>query len=212
MSMMGFGARADAPALIRDVRAAQQGPLKPEPAQVFPLSLVKGTRIVTVRGDVAVEEIVQGDVILSQGLGAAPVVAVTICHLTRQALIAAHRLTPVLMRAGALGAGRPDRDLCLHPGTLLCADAMSGLKGPQRATDLIGDGRVMRIFPDSVTYVVLTLMAPGEVPVSGVRLTACEDGASMQSHDGARAPRGKGWLRIGDIALDRGLQPQAVPG
>jgi hypothetical protein len=178
------------------------GPDAPSRPDRFQLTLVQGSRVATIRGEVAVQDIVAGDAVVAPCGKAHKVIAITLCTLTRQDLIAAHRLTPVLMRAGALGAGLPQDDLCLHPMTRLCVDMPSTGTATSRATDLVGDGRVMRIFPDGVTYVTLTLAAQGMVQVSGVWLAPATDGSIVPPHVQRQvSPRG-GWCRIGDITPD----------
>jgi Hint domain len=162
----------------------------------FHLALILGTRVATPRAEVAVEAIAPGDAILTRKAGAQPVSAVTIRTLPRETLIMAHRLTPVLVRAGALGAGLPHTDLCLHPWTQLCTVALPGGDAVLRATDLIGSGQVMRIFPDRVTYIDLALDVAAEVLVSGVWLASAKGGAPPQT------TTGRGWCRIGDITPD----------
>ena len=162
----------------------------------FHLTLVKGTHVATGRGDVAAEDMVSGDVVLTHSSGPQPVVSVTVRHMTRQALIAAHRLTPVLVRAGALGDRLPGRDLCLHPRARLSTDAPSGDTGTRRAADLVGDGQIVRIFPDGVTYVDLALGAAAVVRVAGIWLAAAKETATRQDATAC------GWFRIGDVTPD----------
>lgn len=78
---------------------------------------VAGTRIATARGEVAVEELRVGDLVVTQGGGAPlqPVVWLGHSHVD----IARHRdparIAPVRIAAGALAEGVPHRDLCVSP-------------------------------------------------------------------------------------------------
>ena len=70
-----------------------------------------GTMITTARGDVPVEDIVAGDRVLTADHGLQAVRWVGARHLSASDLAANSKLRPVRIMAGALGVGRPVRDL-----------------------------------------------------------------------------------------------------
>jgi hypothetical protein len=84
---------------------------------VAPICFAAGTRLATPRGPRRVEEIAVGDLVTTRDHGAQPV-----RWIGRRALSAAEiraagavRLAPVRIAAGALGPGRPRRDLRVSP-------------------------------------------------------------------------------------------------
>ncbi|TRD13431.1 Hint domain-containing protein [Palleronia caenipelagi] len=75
----------------------------------------RGTRITTDRGDVAIEDLDVGDLVLTQDRGLQPIRWIGSNGLDRETLAAHDRLRPILIRAGALGQGMPERDLRVSP-------------------------------------------------------------------------------------------------
>jgi Hint domain len=198
MAKMGFG-RGNASDGMQDTvrldRSAVAGGLSC-------LTLVLGAKVTTSRGDVAVEDILPGDELVTRGADSVQVLSSVARPLTREALIAAHRLTPVLVRAGGLGAGLPESDLRLYPWTQFCIPENAGRTATRRAMDLIGDGAVMRVFPDGVTYVAITLAAPAEVMVAGLWLTSERGDPAVVLQGPAPGRARDGWNRIGDTTPD----------
>jgi len=74
-----------------------------------------GTLIETPRGRVPVERLCIGDRVRTLGNGAQAIRWVGHVTLGARQLAAAPWLRPIRLRAGALGAGRPDRDMLLSP-------------------------------------------------------------------------------------------------
>lgn len=70
--------------------------------------LAAGTVVLTLRGEVAVEDLVAGDRVITRDNGAQPLRAVE---------AVAARVAPVRVAAGSLGHNRPDRDMLIGPGT-----------------------------------------------------------------------------------------------
>ncbi len=85
---------------------------------------LRGTRISTLRGDVAVEDLRIGDLLITAVGGAQPVKWIgTRAYITR--LVHEHHRTtvmPVRITAGALGEASPVRDLFVSPEHLICID------------------------------------------------------------------------------------------
>ncbi|NAZ35545.1 Hint domain-containing protein [Rubellimicrobium sp. CFH 75288] len=80
-------------------------------ARLAPLAgLAGGTLVLTLRGEVAVDDLLPGDRIITRDAGAQTLRAV-------ESLAA--RVAPVRIVAGTLGHNRPGRDLVVGPGTLI---------------------------------------------------------------------------------------------
>ncbi|MFB9149462.1 Hint domain-containing protein [Roseovarius ramblicola] len=74
-----------------------------------------GTRIATPRGEVAVEDLRTGDRVITRDNGLQEIRWTGARVLGTADLIAAPHLRPVLIRAGALGRGLPERDMTVSP-------------------------------------------------------------------------------------------------
>ncbi len=85
---------------------------------------VAGTRLATLRGEVAVEALREGDMLVLARGGTAPVVWLghRVLDCTRHAR--PHDVMPVRMRAHAFGPGRPHSDLLLSPDHAVFADGV----------------------------------------------------------------------------------------
>jgi hypothetical protein len=75
----------------------------------------QGTLIATAEGSQTVETLSPGDMVLTQDRGFQPLRWQGGSHVTAEGLEARPNLRPILIRAGALGAGCPDRDLTVSP-------------------------------------------------------------------------------------------------
>jgi Ca2+-binding RTX toxin-like protein len=74
-----------------------------------------GTRIATPRGEVAVEDLREGDRVITRDNGLQEVRWVGARALGAAEFVAEPRLRPVRIRAGALGHGLPERDMLVSP-------------------------------------------------------------------------------------------------
>lgn len=114
----------------------------------------EGTRILTPRGEVAVEDLRVGDLVITRDRGAQP-----LRWIGRARVAVGERTAPVLIRAGALGERLPARDLRVSPQHRVLT------KGPRLelafgvgealvpALHLIDDARILRDRSvDEVTY------------------------------------------------------------
>ena len=95
-----------------------------------------GTLILTLRGARPVEALKPGDRVLTRDSGYLPLRWVGRRHLGRDLLAADPALRPVLIRAGALGAGLPARDMMVSRQHRML------VRGP-RAELLFGEGEVL---------------------------------------------------------------------
>lgn len=77
------------------------------------ICFASGTRIATPRGEIAVEDLAVGDLVTTLDQGARPLVwtGATARDWSR----APHPEKPILLKAGCLGPGRPERDLIVSP-------------------------------------------------------------------------------------------------
>ncbi|MFV1908065.1 Hint domain-containing protein [Phaeobacter sp. A89a-3a] len=74
-----------------------------------------GTTVATPQGSCAVEDLSVGDRVVTRDNGLQPIRWIGRRRLDRSALQAAAHLQPVLIAAGSLGNGMPERDLLLSP-------------------------------------------------------------------------------------------------
>jgi hypothetical protein len=74
-----------------------------------------GTRIETVRGAVSVEDLQPGDLVLTADSGPRPLRWLCQTQVSPARLQRQRNLAPVVIRAGALGAGLPTRDMAVSP-------------------------------------------------------------------------------------------------
>ena len=107
----------------------------------------RGTRIATPAGDVAVEDLAEGDLVLTLGGAAQPITWIgrRVIDCTRHDRPAASQ--PVRVQLGAFGGGLPERDLFLSPDHAIFAeDVFIPIK------HLINGGTIRQMDWPSVTY------------------------------------------------------------
>ncbi|WP_267958368.1 Hint domain-containing protein [Cereibacter sphaeroides] len=95
-----------------------------------------GTRILTLRGEVAVEALKAGDMVLTRDSGYLPLRWVGKRSLGPEVLARAPELRPILIRRGALGPCRPERDMMVSRQHRM-------LVWGARAELLFGEGEVL---------------------------------------------------------------------
>ncbi|MDR3665165.1 MAG: Hint domain-containing protein, partial [Mycobacterium sp.] len=85
---------------------------------------LRGTRIATLRGEVAVENLRIGDLVVTAIGGALPVKWIGTRGFITRLVNEHHRaaMLPIRIAAGALGEGSPVRDLYVSPEHMLCLD------------------------------------------------------------------------------------------
>lgn len=86
----------------------------------FAICYLRGTRILTDRGEVAVEDLAEGDGIVTRSGAVRPLRWLGRQIVTVAGTPGAARKAPVRIMAGALGEGLPSRDLCVSPDHALC--------------------------------------------------------------------------------------------
>ena len=112
--IVGMAMDADHPA--RSVVTYGQGITRTlrQIAQVIPC-FTPHSMIATIKGEIPAGQIRQGDCVLTRDNGYQPVTWAGQKHMTLPDLCDAPHLRPVLIRKGALGHGRPLRDLVVSP-------------------------------------------------------------------------------------------------
>ena len=116
--------------------------------------------ILTDRGDVAVQDLKAGDLVMTRDNGLQPLRWVGRQHITRARLMADPDLQPVRIAIGALGADGPDRSMLVSPQHRVLVSGVRAelLFGDDEvlvaAKHLIGQAEVTRALPDEgVTYI-----------------------------------------------------------
>lgn len=118
-----------------------------------------GSQVLTIDGEVPVEDLALGDLVLTRDNGYQPIRWIGRRDLPEQALIANPRFNPVLIRAGALPDGTPARDMLVSPQhrILICdsrADLMFGESEVLiAAIHLLGREGVTRPRPPGISYI-----------------------------------------------------------
>ncbi|KQT61676.1 hypothetical protein ASG52_02035 [Methylobacterium sp. Leaf456] len=108
---------------------------------------VTGTRILTARGAVAVEDLAVGDLAVTASGAERPIR--WIGHKTVRCRARAD-LLPVRIAAGAFGEGRPARDLMVSPGHAVCVDVLGEVLIP--AIRLVNGTTITQVEVAEVTY------------------------------------------------------------
>ncbi|MCU0826986.1 MAG: Hint domain-containing protein [Tabrizicola sp.] len=119
-----------------------------------------GTLILTDRGEVPVEDLKAGDLVVTRDSGLQPVRWVGGKHLPRAQLVSRPELQPVRIPAAAFGRSGPDRSMLVSPQHRVLFEGTRAelLFGEAEvlvpAKHLVGQGEVARVVPDEgVTYI-----------------------------------------------------------
>ena len=118
-----------------------------------------GTAIATPRGEVAVQDLKVGDLVVTRDNGLQPIRWIGRKTLDRRALTANPHLKPILIRAGSLGQGLPERDIMVSPNhRMLVANERTALYFAEHevlvaAKHLVNHRGVHEIDPIAVTYI-----------------------------------------------------------
>ncbi|SMO44739.1 Hint domain-containing protein [Paracoccus laeviglucosivorans] len=75
----------------------------------------RGTMIATPNGEIAIENLHEGDLVLTRDHGAQPIGWIGSAYLDARTLAANKNMQPIRIRAGALGMGLPKQDLLVSP-------------------------------------------------------------------------------------------------
>ena len=102
-------------------------------------------RIATPKGEIPAGRLMPGDLVSTRSHGDQPVLGIVPVALSRDMLIGAPRLTPVVLAAGSLGLGLPMRSLLAPPS--------SRIAGLDDAADLVRwRSRIWSVGPESRGY------------------------------------------------------------
>jgi len=142
--------------------------------------VAEGTRIATERGEVRVEELLPGDLVATREAGLRHLRALRTFDLGWRELGLLPILRPVRIRAGALGAEGPMRDLVLAGGLEL---HLTGGERRVSARSLVGQHGIAEAVVTTQRYFRLVLSKPGAVLANG----AWVEGASSAGPDGPSA-------------------------
>jgi hypothetical protein len=135
-------------------------------AYVAPVCFAEGTRILTTRGEVAVEDLVEGDEAVTAGGAVRPVIWVGSRRMRCDRHPNPSAVHPVRVRAGAFADGVPSRDLRLSPGHAVNID------GVLVEISLLANGATIVSEPvDAIRYFHVELDAHDVILAEGL---ACE--------------------------------------
>ncbi len=109
-----------------------------------------GTRITTLRGDVAVEDLNVGDVLVTSSQEHRPIRWLGHRSVNPKAFLDPASAMPVRIVTHAFGENRPARDLVVSPGHSLCIDVFGEVLIP--ASSLINGTTITQEDVESVTY------------------------------------------------------------
>lgn len=118
-----------------------------------------GTTIATRRGDIPVQQIKVGDLVVTRDNGLQPVRWVGRRNLGRDNLLRTPGFNPVRIKAGAFGEGVPQRDMMVSPNhRMLVASETAEVMFSERevlvaAKHLVGLDGVDTVTPDKVSYI-----------------------------------------------------------
>ncbi len=118
-----------------------------------------GTMIATARGEVPVENLKEGDKVITRDNGIQEIAWVGHKEMSGKQLIANPHLKPVLVKAGSLGHGLPERDMMVSPNhRLLVASDLTQLYFEERevlaaAKHLVGSAGIHQVDVMATTYI-----------------------------------------------------------
>ena len=118
-----------------------------------------GTLIATPRGQVPVEQLHVGDKIITRDNGIQEIAWLGQKEMPGKQLIANPHLKPILIKAGALGNGLPERDMLVSPNhRVLVASDLTQLYFEERevlaaAKHLVGSGGIHQVDVTNTTYI-----------------------------------------------------------
>ncbi len=149
---------------------------------------LRGTRLRTGRGDVAVEALAEGEMLLTASGRAAPIRWIGRRRYDAALAAASPTLHPILLRAGSLGPGVPARDLRV---SALHALFIEGVLVP--AMLLVNGVSILREAPrGAVEYLHVELDRHDIVLAEGAPAESFRDEASRSMFDNAGAWHGRG--------------------
>ncbi|HEX8046518.1 Hint domain-containing protein [Rhizobium sp.] len=137
------------------------------PMSEVPASFVSGTRIRTPRGEIAVEHLIAGDLVITATGNVRAIVSIGSQTIRKPA----RAYCPVQIKAQAFPGDIPRRDLLLSPGHAVCVRAVDEVLIP--IGQLINDATVASVDVDEVTYWSLELESRAVLLVEGLGCESC---------------------------------------
>lgn len=157
-----------------------------------PICFVAGTLIKTPNGPVPIENLCEGDLIVTADHGAVPLKSIHKRFYDAKALAEQKNARPIRISQGALGGGLPERDVLVSPQhrVLLRSriiermyDTPEVLGPAAQLTQLAG---IEQVFPDAVTYVHLVFSSHQVVFAEGAPMESLLLGP--QAHESLTKP------------------------
>ncbi|CAN2532822.1 hypothetical+protein [Methylocapsa aurea] len=175
-------------AYLQDTFNGSSGSVNATGVSVTITCFAAGTLIRTPRGDVAVENLRVGELVLTAGGKARPIV-----WIGHRMIDCAPRATPrdawpVRIAAGAFAEKRPERDLYVSPAHAICVDFLGEVL--VRATDLVNGATITRVPTEVADYWHVELeshdiLIANGLPAESYSATG-ERGAFSESYGDAR--------------------------
>ena len=144
--------------------------LRPMVAEVpSVICFTPGTRIRTVEGDVAIEDLGPGDTVLTRDNGPQDVLWQAHRRMSGARLFAMPGQRPIRLRSGALGLDRPNGDLIVSPdhrilvGGPASRDLWNEHEVLVRAADLVGDANILTDNSVTETYYIHLMLPRHEI-------------------------------------------------
>jgi autotransporter passenger strand-loop-strand repeat protein len=198
-----------------DVFSIAAAPISGTLVQVVdpPPCFVAGTLIATPQGEVAVERLSCGDLVLTEGSGAAPITWIGFRRVDCNRHTDATRIWPVLIRADAFAPSLPKRDLLLSPDHAIFA---AGVLIPVK--HLVNGRSIVQVAVEEVTYFHLELAQHAVILAEGLAVESYLDTGDRSAFTGTRAPRmlhaafGSERADIGLVMEALGCAPLRVTG
>ncbi len=133
---------------IADNAAAPANPIAVSGSPVT--CFTSGTRIRTPRGEVAVEELKVGDLVVTSSGSSRPIVWLGHREIRCASRENPREAWPIRVSAGAFGEGKPERDLYLSPGRAVCVDCVGEVFIP--VDKLVNGATITREVRETIDY------------------------------------------------------------
>jgi hypothetical protein len=166
----------------------------------------EGSRILTARGEVAVEDLIVGDEAVLASGGTRPVIWIGSRRVRCDNHPRPHEVNPVRIKAGAFGDGLPVRDLVVSPGHALYVD---GVLIP--AHSLVNGATIVQEQVDKVRYFHIELDAHDVILAEGLPCESYLDDGNRETFGNAMeytALHG----RLDPISWDQACAPMVAAG
>jgi len=142
-----------------------------------------GTLIRTIRGEVAVEDLQIGDMVVTASGAARPIVWLGHRSVDCSSLADDPRtILPVRIRAHAFGEGAPERDLLVSPGHSICVTVMDEVL--IQAAELVNGATIAQVEVDAIDYWHVELESHDVIFAEGLPAESFLDAGNRGFFDG----------------------------